>query len=64
VGNWVNFGLMATAALFFVFQRTRYSLTNKIREKKWNAMSDDEKKEYLRNTKSEGSNRIDFRFRL
>ncbi|KAK4518283.1 uncharacterized protein ATC70_001635 [Mucor velutinosus] len=64
VGNWVNFGLMATAALFFVFQRTSYSLTNKIREKKWSAMSDDEKKEYSKTTTSEGSNRIDFRFRL
>jgi hypothetical protein len=64
VGNWVNFGLMTIAGIFFVFQRTRYSLTNKIRANKWNAMSDNDKKEYLRTTKSEGSNRLDFRFRL
>ncbi|KAG2197908.1 hypothetical protein INT46_003215 [Mucor plumbeus] len=64
VGNWVNFGLMTIAGIFFIFQRTRYSLTNKIRANKWNAMSDNDKKEYLRTTKSEGSNRLDFRFRL
>jgi hypothetical protein len=64
VGNWINFALMAGAALLFIAQRTRYSLTNKFRAAKWNNMSDDQKKDYLKTTKSVGSNRLDYRFRL
>ncbi|KAI8072145.1 major facilitator superfamily domain-containing protein [Gilbertella persicaria] len=63
-GNWINFGICVSTVLLVLFQHTRYVLTNNYREKKWNSMSDSEKKEYLKNTKDEGSNRLDFRFRL
>jgi hypothetical protein len=39
-----------------------YTWRNSTREKKWNAMSQDEKHEYLKNTKDEGNKRLDFRF--
>jgi hypothetical protein len=63
-GNWINFGITLTAGIFLIIQHTRYVLTNKSREKKWSSFSDDEKKEYLKNTKHEGSNRLDYRFRI
>lgn len=63
-GNWINFGVTLFAGLLLLFQHTRYVLTNKAREKKWNAMSDAQKKEYVQNTKDEGSNRLDHRFRI
>ncbi|KAI8062955.1 major facilitator superfamily domain-containing protein [Thamnidium elegans] len=63
-GNWINFGIITASAIMFIFQRFRYSYTNKYRSQKWNAMSDERKKEYLKSTTDEGSNRLDFRFRL
>ncbi|KAF7721586.1 hypothetical protein EC973_004457 [Apophysomyces ossiformis] len=63
-GNWINIGLTIATIFLFLFQRFRYSLTNVWREKKWNNMSDEERKRYLQTTKDVGSNRLDFRFRL
>lgn len=63
-GNWINFGIMAATAALLLLQHTRYTLTNKRRQNKWNALSDSEKKEYTENTKDEGSNRLDYRFRV
>lgn len=63
-GNWINFGLLAAASLLFVLQRTRYAWTNKSRTVKWNGFTDEQKKEYSKTTKDEGSNRLDFKFRL
>lgn len=63
-GNWINFALCAVTALLFIFQRTRYNLTNKIRTRKWNNLSDEQKQEYNKTTKHEGSDRLDFKFRL
>lgn len=39
-----------------------YKSINAHRERKWNAMSDDEKNHYLATTKDEGARRLDFRF--
>lgn len=39
-----------------------YVLKNKSRDKKWNSMSEEERLEYLQNTKDEGNKRLDFRF--
>lgn len=55
---------MAFSGVLLIFQHTRYTLTNRRREKKWNALSDSEKKEYDETTKDEGSNRLDYRFRV
>jgi hypothetical protein len=46
----------------YAFIKIYYILRNNHREKKWNAMSDVEKKEYLDTTKDSGNKRLDFRF--
>jgi hypothetical protein len=63
-GNWINIGLQAAAFVMFIAQRFRYSITNTLRQRKWDSMTEDEKKTYDETTKSKGSNRLDFRFRL
>ncbi|KAI7888304.1 major facilitator superfamily domain-containing protein [Mucor mucedo] len=63
-GNWINIGLLAGASLLFLSLRARYALTNKARMRKWNNFSDEQKKEYSNTTKDEGSDRLDFKFRL
>ncbi|KAI8149747.1 major facilitator superfamily domain-containing protein [Fennellomyces sp. T-0311] len=63
-GNVVCIILNVIAMGLFISQRVRYSMTNKYREKKWNAMSDSDKEHYNKTTKHKGSNRLDFRFRI
>jgi MFS family permease len=63
-GNWINIGLQIATAVLFLSLRYRYAITNHIRAKKWNAMTDEEKKHYNKTTKSLGSDRLDFQFRL
>jgi hypothetical protein len=63
-GNWINVGLQAATFVMFIAQRFRYSITNTLRQRKWDSMTEDEKKTYDETTKSKGSNRLDFRFRL
>jgi len=48
--------------LLFIFTKVYYVTKNKIRDKKWNAMTAEEQSEYKRNTKLVGSRRLDFRF--
>ncbi|KAI7848942.1 major facilitator superfamily domain-containing protein [Circinella umbellata] len=63
-GNLICIICNVITLFLFLSQRLRYSLTNKYRAKKWNAMSDSEKKEYNNNTKDKGNDRLDFRFRI
>ncbi|KAI9304489.1 major facilitator superfamily domain-containing protein [Cunninghamella echinulata] len=63
-GNWINIALTLITTFLFLFQHFRYKLTNKYREKKWNALSDKEKKQYIETTKDLGSNRLDYRFNV
>jgi hypothetical protein len=61
-GNSVLIGTNVLALFLFIFARVYYTLRNKSREKKWSAMSQYEKHEYLKSTKDEGNKRLDFRF--
>lgn len=63
-GNYINIALTLVTIVLFIFQHFRYKLTNNYREKKWNSMSDKEKKVYLETTKDIGSNRLDYRFKV
>ncbi|CAO3630600.1 unnamed protein product [Cunninghamella blakesleeana] len=64
IGNYINIALTIVTILLFLFQHFRYKWTNAYREKKWNAMSDKEKKTYLETTKDIGNDRLDYRFKV
>lgn len=61
-GNSVLIGICILALVLFVFAKVYYVLRNKAREKKWSAMSQEEKHVYLETTTDEGNKRLDFRF--
>ncbi|KAI8071325.1 major facilitator superfamily domain-containing protein [Gongronella butleri] len=61
-GNWILFALQTFTGSMLVFQHFRYKITNMLRERKWNAMTDAQKEDYLATTKHLGSDRLDFRF--
>ncbi|CAM0143244.1 hypothetical protein VKS41_008713 [Umbelopsis sp. WA50703] len=63
-GNWILVGITLANGFFFLFQRYRYMLTNKYRQKKWDNMTDEQKRVYNETTKHKGSNRLDYRFHL
>ncbi|KAG1156707.1 hypothetical protein G6F36_014305 [Rhizopus arrhizus] len=63
-GNWAIFGIALSTAILLLFQHTRYVLTNKYRTKKWNSLTESQKEDYIKNTKAEGSDRLDYRFRI
>ncbi|KAI8581695.1 hypothetical protein K450DRAFT_294064 [Umbelopsis ramanniana AG] len=63
-GNKILIGLSLTTMALFLLQRTRYILTNKHREKRWNSMTHEQQQDYELNTTHKGSERLDFRFRL
>lgn len=46
----------------FLFTKLYYITRNKSRDRKWNALSPEEQRDYKRNTKLSGSRRLDFRF--
>ncbi|KAF2716405.1 putative pantothenate transporter [Polychaeton citri CBS 116435] len=61
-GNTVLFAINILAIALFVFTKFYYSARNRYREKKWNAMTAEEKEVYVNTTKDEGNKRLDFRF--
>lgn len=50
------------AILTFLGTKVYYILRNRHREKIWRAMAEEERNDYIRNTKLRGSRRLDFRF--
>ena len=61
-GNSVLIGINVLALVLFAFAKTYYVLRNKARERKWSAMTQEEKHVYLETTTDEGNKRLDFRF--
>ncbi|KAM0718555.1 hypothetical protein Q7P37_005625 [Cladosporium fusiforme] len=61
-GNSVLIGINLLAISLFVFAKVYYILRNRSREKVWNAMSAEQKTEYLETTTDEGNKRLEFRF--
>lgn len=61
-GNKVLIALCCYNIALFVGAKVFYVSINKKREKKWNAMSKDEKEHYLATTTDKGNKRLDFRF--
>lgn len=63
-GNWINFSIALLSAILLIVQHFRYVFTNEYRSKKWDSLTEAEKQDYLKHTKDEGSNRLDYRFRI
>ncbi|KAJ5562531.1 Major facilitator superfamily domain general substrate transporter [Penicillium sp. DV-2018c] len=61
-GNSVLVGLVVSNVFIYLLAKAYYVWRNQSRDKKWNAMSDSEKRHYLATTKDEGNKRLDFRF--
>lgn len=61
-GNTDLIGIAFGALFACILARQYYIWINKNREKKWNAMTIEEREEYLRNPPHDGNKRLDFRF--
>ncbi len=48
--------------VLYVATKVYYVQRNRVREKVWDAMSDDQKQHYLNTTRDEAAKRLDFRF--
>lgn len=54
--------LVVVNIVIYCATKTYYVWRNTSRDKKWSAMTDDERMHYVANTKDEGNKRLDFRF--
>ncbi|KAG5749747.1 hypothetical protein H9Q70_007613 [Fusarium xylarioides] len=61
-GNKNLLAIIALNIALYLLTRTYYIWRNKSRDKIWDAMDDEQKKQYLDTTKDEGNKRLDFRF--
>lgn len=61
-GNKDLIGITCMNFVLYVFAKAFYVYVNKRRDKVWNQMSEEEKKDYIENTTDEGNKRLDFRF--
>ncbi|KAF2449116.1 MFS general substrate transporter [Karstenula rhodostoma CBS 690.94] len=61
-GNKVLVGICVLNMFIYAFNKVYYIWRNKQRDRKWNALTAEEKVEYLDTTTAEGSKRLDFRF--
>jgi hypothetical protein len=61
-GNTALVSLVAMNIVLYALTKIYYIWRNKSRDKKWNAMSEQERLTYLETTKHQGNKRLDFRF--
>lgn len=61
-GNKVLLALIAYNIVLIVAIKLFYVWRNKTKEKKWSAMTEAQKQDYLATTTDSGSKRLDFRF--
>ncbi|KAM3068316.1 hypothetical protein ACMFMG_009456 [Clarireedia jacksonii] len=61
-GNTQLLIINITSILIFILTKIYYVTRNRIRDRKWNAMTPEEQQDYKLNTKLVGSRRLDFRF--
>lgn len=61
-GNSVLIAVNLFALALLAFAKVYYVRRNRARERKWSAMTSDEKHKYLETTTDEGNKRLDFRF--
>ncbi|KAK7748683.1 hypothetical protein SLS53_000705 [Cytospora paraplurivora] len=61
-GNKVLLGLCCMNLVLYPLLRVYYVSRNKSRDKKWNALTEEQRLEYLNTTTDQGNKRLDFRF--
>ncbi|KAF7518601.1 hypothetical protein G7054_g13416 [Neopestalotiopsis clavispora] len=61
-GNGVLLGINILVIVMFLLTKAYYVWRNKQRDRVWNGMTEEARREYTRNTKLQGSRRLDFRF--
>ncbi|TLD23016.1 hypothetical protein PspLS_07062 [Pyricularia sp. CBS 133598] len=61
-GNRALLGMVCMNIALYLLVKTYYVLRNSSRAKKWDAMTPEQRLDYLATTKDEGNKRLDFRF--
>lgn len=61
-GNKVLLGITVFNIFLFYFVKGFYIWRNKVRDRKWNALTKEQQEDYVLNTTDEGMKRLDFRF--
>lgn len=61
-GNSILLGICCFSIVLFYLTKLFYIWRNKVRDRKWSAMTKEEQEDYLANTTDEGMKRLDFRF--
>ncbi|KAK0638485.1 major facilitator superfamily domain-containing protein [Cercophora newfieldiana] len=61
-GNKILLGITSFNIVLFYLVKLFYIWRNNVRDKKWNALSAEEKEDYVLHSKDEGLKRLDFRF--
>jgi hypothetical protein len=61
-GNKILLGICCFNIMLFYLVKLYYIQRNRSRDRAWNAMSAEEKVNYIASTKDEGAKRLDFRF--
>lgn len=61
-GNMNLFAINLLAIVLFLLTKAYYIWRNKQKDRVWNALSKEEQEHYIKNTRLQGSRRLDFRF--
>lgn len=61
-GNRILLGITVFNIFLFYFVKAFYIWRNKVRDRKWNALTPEQQEDYVLNSKDEGLKRLDFRF--
>ncbi|KAI2630865.1 MFS general substrate transporter [Hypoxylon sp. NC1633] len=61
-GNRILLGITVFNIVLFYFVKAFYVWRNRLRDRRWNAMTKEEQESYVLTTKDEGMQRLDFRF--
>lgn len=61
-GNRILVSLCATNIGLYLFAKAYYILRNRHKARRWDAMTEEERANYLDTTTDEGNKRLDFRF--
>jgi hypothetical protein len=61
-GNRIFLGIVSFSIVLFYLLKLFYIRRNSVRERKWNALTKEEKEDYVLHSKDEGLKRLNFRF--